>query len=137
VGRTQILLLGAPHIEHDGAPVEVDTRKATALVAYLAVTRRRHTRDAIAALLWPEYNQTRARAALRRTLSSLSKARAQGWLEADGLAVGLDRGEIRVDVDRFQRLLAGCRTHGHAETEVCPDCLPPLSEAVEVYRDDS
>jgi DNA-binding SARP family transcriptional activator len=136
VGRTQTLLLGAPHIEHDGAPVEVDTRKATALVAYLAVTRRRHTRDAIAALLWSEYNQTRARPALRRTLSSLSKARAQGWLEADRETVGLDRGGIRVDVDRFQELLAGCRTHGHAETEVCPDCLPPLSEAVEVYRDD-
>jgi DNA-binding SARP family transcriptional activator len=130
------LLLGAARIEHDGAPVEVDTRKATALVAYLAVTRRRHTRDAIAGLLWPEYNQTRARAALRRTLSSLSKARAQGWLEADRETIGLNPEGIRVDVDRFQELLAGCRTHGHPETEVCPDCLSPLSEAVAIYRDD-
>jgi len=39
-------------------------------------------------------------------------------------------------VDRFQELLAECRTHGHVETEVCLDCLPPLSEAVDVYRDD-
>jgi len=129
-------LLGAPRIEHDGAPVEVDTRKATALVAYLAVTRRRHTRDALAGLLWPEYNQTRARAALRRTLSSLGGARAEGWLEADREAVGLDREGIWVDVDRFHELLAECRTHGHAETEVCPDCLSPLSEAAAVYRDD-
>ena len=136
MSRTEILLLGAPRIEHDGATVEVDTRKATALVAYLAVTRRRHTRDAIAGLLWPEYNQTRARAALRRTLSSLSEARAQGWLEADRETVGLDRSGIWIDVDRFQELLAECRTHGHVETEVCLDCLPPLSEAVDVYRDD-
>ncbi|HZF58504.1 MAG TPA: hypothetical protein VEZ19_08520, partial [Rubrobacter sp.] len=136
MSRTEILLLGAPRIEHDGATVEVDTRKATALVAYLAVTRRRHTRDAIAGLLWPEYNQTKARAALRRTLSSLSEARAQGWLEADRETVGLNREGIRVDVDRFEELLAECRTHGHVETEVCLDCLPPLSEAVDVYRDD-
>lgn len=135
--QTTICLLGAPRIEHEGAPVEVDTRKATALVAYLAVTRRRHTRDALAGLLWPEYNQTRARAALRRTLSSLSKARAEGWLEADRETVGLDYwGGIWVDVDRFHDLVAGCRTHGHAETEVCPDCLPPLSEAAALYRDD-
>jgi DNA-binding SARP family transcriptional activator/Tfp pilus assembly protein PilF len=129
-------LLGAPRIEHDGAPVEVDTRKATALVAYLAVTRGRHTRDALAGLLWPEYNQTRARAALRRTLSSLGGARAEGWLVADRETVGLDRGAIRVDVDRFHELLAECLTHGHAQAEVCPDCLSPLSEAVAVYRDD-
>jgi len=130
------LLLGTPSIQHDGAQVEVDTRKATALVAYLALTRRPHTRDALAGLLWPEYNQTRARAALRRTLSSLSEARAEGWLEADRETIGLDLGEVWVDVDRFHDLLAECRTHGHAETEVCPDCLPPLTEAAALYRDD-
>ncbi len=136
MSRTTILLFGAPSIEHGGAPIEVDTRKAIALVAYLTVTRRYHTRDALAGLLWPEYNQTRARAALRRTLSSLGKARAEGWLKADRETVGLDWDGIWVDVDRFHELLAGCRTHGHAETEVCPDCLPPLSEAVALYRDD-
>ena len=65
--RTTISLLGTPRIEHNGVPVEVDTRKAIALAAYLAVTKQSHTRDALAALLWPEYNQSRARAALRRT----------------------------------------------------------------------
>src|ERR687893_290898 len=136
VPRTRVSLLGAPRIEHDGEPIEVDTRKAIALVAYLAVTRQRHARDALAGLLWPEYNQTRARAALRRTLSSLGKARAEGWLEVDRESVELNRDGVWVDVDRFRDLLAECRTHGHSETEVCPDCLPPLSEAVELYRDD-
>src|SRR5918997_4687103 len=136
VPRTRVSLLGAPRIEHDGEPIEVDTRKAIALVAYLAVTRQRHVRDALAGLLWPEYNQTRARAALRRTLSSLGKARAQGWLEADREGVDLARNQIWVDVDRFRDLIAECGTHGHPETEVCPECLPPLSEAVALYRDD-
>jgi predicted ATPase/DNA-binding SARP family transcriptional activator len=134
--RTTISLLGAPRIERDGVPVEVDTRKATALAAYLAVTRRGHTRDALAGLLWPEYNQGRARAALRRTLSSLGKAREEGWLLADRESVDLDHNAIRVDVVRFDDLLAQCRLHGHPESEVCTECLPPLTEAVELYRDD-
>jgi DNA-binding SARP family transcriptional activator len=134
--RTRILLLGAPRIERDGLPVEVDTRKAIALAAYLAVTRRRHTRDALAGLLWPEYGQSRARAALRRTLSSLGKARAEGWLRADRENVDLEHGAILVDVVRFEDLLAECKTHGHPEAEVCPECLPLLTEAEELYRDD-
>src|SRR5918998_2143212 len=136
VPRTTVLLLGAPRIEHDGEPIEVDTRKAIALLAYLAVTRRRHARDALAGLLWPEYNQRRARAALRRTLSSLARARAGGWLEVDRESVELNRERVWVDVDRFRELLAECRTHSHPETEVCPHCLSLLSEAVALYRDD-
>ncbi|MDP8945954.1 MAG: hypothetical protein M3N03_08500, partial [Actinomycetota bacterium] len=133
--RTTILLLGTPRIEHDGVPVEVDTRKAIALAAYLAVTKQSHTRDELAGLLWPEYSQSRARAALRRTLSSLSKARAEGWLRADRESVDLDD-TIWVDVARFHDLLAECKEHGHPESEVCPDCLLPLTEAVALYRND-
>jgi DNA-binding SARP family transcriptional activator len=132
----RLSLLGTPRIEHDGAKLEVDTRKAIALLAYLAVTRRRHARDSLAGLLWPEYNQTRARAALRRTLSSLGAARAAGWLVADRESVDLVRDEVWVDVDRFHALLAECRTHGHAQSEVCAECIRPLSEAVALYRDD-
>src|SRR5215207_6153710 len=132
----RISLLGAPRVEHDGRQIEVDTRKATALLAYLAVTHRCHARDALAVLLWPEYNQTKARAALRRTLSSLGVARAAGWLVADRESVDLARNEVWVDVDRFRELLAECRTHGHAEGEVCAACFRPLSEAVALYRDD-
>ena len=56
-----LYLLGSPRMERGGAPLEVDTRKAPALVAYLAVTTRQpQTRDALAGLLWPEYGQGRA-----------------------------------------------------------------------------
>jgi DNA-binding SARP family transcriptional activator len=36
----RISLFGGPRIEHDGSDIEVGTRKAIALLAYLAVTRR-------------------------------------------------------------------------------------------------
>ena len=71
------------HLKKDGAPIDVDTRKAIALLAYLAVTEQRHSRDALAALLWPEYDQSRARGALRRTLSTLNKALGGAGLDAE------------------------------------------------------
>ena len=57
---------GPPRIELDGQPVSLDTRKATALLAYLATAGRRHSRDVLATLLYPNFDQGRARAALRR-----------------------------------------------------------------------
>ena len=53
-----LFLMGSPRIERDGIVLNVDTRKATALIAYLAVTKQPQSRDSLAALLWPEYDQT-------------------------------------------------------------------------------
>ena len=48
-----IRLLGPVDIRVDGAPLSVDTRKAVALLAYLAVTGRPVSRESLGALLWP------------------------------------------------------------------------------------
>jgi len=132
-----LFLLGSPRLERDGQPVEVDTRKAIALMAYLAVTRQSHSRDALATLLWPDYDQTHARGALRRTLSALNKALAGEWLEVDRETIGLQpEANIWLDVAEFQRRLAACRAHDHPLDAICPDCLIPLTEAAALYRDD-
>jgi DNA-binding SARP family transcriptional activator len=137
VPNLRISLLGPPRAERDGVPIEVDTRKAIALLAYLAVTRTRHSRDALAVLLWPDNDQTSARAALRRTLSALNKALAGDWLDADRENVELLRQPaLWIDVDEFRARLSECRTHGHPESEVCPRCVRPLADAVLLYRDD-
>ena len=70
----RIDVLGTPRIEVDGEPLGVDTRKATALLAYLAVTGGVHGRDLLVDLLWPDAEPDRGRAALRRTLSTLRSA---------------------------------------------------------------
>ena len=64
-----VAVLGAPRIERDGPLVRFDTRKAVALLGYLAIDGRPHRRETLAALLWPDADETRARSALRRTLS--------------------------------------------------------------------
>ena len=107
----EIRLLGAPSIELDGRPIDVDTRKATALLAYLALTGQRHGRDALAAFFWPEASASRARGALRRTLSTLNLALGAGWLLVDRDAVGLrqDAG-VWLDVSEYRRLVVESAT---------------------------
>ena len=84
--RLELHLLGTPSVEKDGQEVRISRRKALALLAYLAVTRQTHTRDALATLFWPEQDQIRARNSLRGALVSLRKAlgeRDSYWLEFD------------------------------------------------------
>src|SRR6266568_2812354 len=132
-----LFLMGSPRIVRDGIVLNVDTRKATALIAYLAVTKRPQSRDALAALLWPEYDQAHARATLRRTLSTLNKALAGTWLHIDRETVAIDASaHMWLDVDEFYSHLEECKRHGHPATEVCSAGLEPLAGAVSLYRDD-
>jgi DNA-binding SARP family transcriptional activator/predicted ATPase len=136
MAELRIALLGPPRVERDGAPIEVDTRKAIALLAYLAMHPERHGRDAVAALLWPDYDTEHARGALRRTLSTLNKAVGPGWLAADRTTVGFARAVPELDVARFEALVASCREHGHAPEDACPACVAPLEEAARLHRGD-
>jgi hypothetical protein len=135
--KLSLHLLGAPRIILGDQAVDLDTRKAVALLAYLAVTGQRHTRDSLVAFLWPEYDQQRGRAALRRTLSTLKSAVGGYGLAIERESLGLDwSADIWVDVLRFKDLLGQTRNHGHAFDESCPACLAPLSEAVDLYPGD-
>jgi DNA-binding SARP family transcriptional activator len=136
MAELRIALLGPPRVERDGTPIEVDTRKAIALLAYLAMQPERHGRDAVAGLLWPDYDTEHARGALRRTLSTLNKAVGPGWLAADRTTVGFARTSFWLDVAEFQALVAGRREHGHPPEEACPACVAPLAEAAGLHRGD-
>lgn len=132
-----LFLLGPPRLKLDGEPVQIGRRKALALLIYLAVTRRRHSRDALATLFWPDYDQSSARADLRRTLSVLTRTLGQDWLAVDRETAGASPdAEFWLDVDHFRHLLAECTEHPHPSTEVCPDCVPSLERVVRLYRDD-
>src|SRR5215471_16274049 len=132
-----IYVLGTLRIERNGVGIDLDTRKASALVAYLAIAKHRQSRDTLAALLWPEFDQTHARATLRRTLSTLNKALGGHCLEISREYINLDyNAGIWVDIDEFHKLLSRCQSHNHGQGEVCPECTQPLQAAVELYRGD-
>src|ERR671934_181268 len=124
----RIDVLGTPQIDVDGAPLRVDTRKATALLAYLAVTGGPQARDLLVELLWPDTDPDRGRSALRRTLSTLRSALGQRWLAVTRSAVALDVEPDAIDVRRFRRLAAA--GGGRSAAIAC------LSEAVALHRGD-
>lgn len=73
-GELKLALLGVPTVQRGGQEATFRTRKALALLIYLAVERGIHARDELAALFWPESDQSKGRAALRSTLAYLRRA---------------------------------------------------------------
>jgi predicted ATPase/DNA-binding SARP family transcriptional activator/tetratricopeptide (TPR) repeat protein len=132
-----VFLFGKPHVERDGAPVIVGRRKALALLAYLAVTRQPQGRDTVVALLWPDLDSERGRAALRSTLAGLHRAVGEEGLAVEGDQLALQEAPYaRVDVARFHTLLAQVAAHDHPPHRLCDSCLAALTGAADLYRGD-
>src|SRR6266566_376361 len=74
MGRLILRLLGTPEVSHSDQPLTLQTRKVLALLAYLAVEQGVHSRDKITALLWPESDEERGKASLRRALAYLRES---------------------------------------------------------------
>jgi DNA-binding SARP family transcriptional activator/pimeloyl-ACP methyl ester carboxylesterase len=138
VSSLHISLLGTPQIERDGRTIPIPRRKTLALLAYLAVTGQTQSREALAALFWPDYDQSRAFGNLRRDLSRLKELLGdESVLVVDRLQVGFDPGvEIRLDVSAFRALVNKTKTHGHSGQNLCAECFDSLKQAVQLYRGD-
>jgi DNA-binding SARP family transcriptional activator len=110
-----------------GAHVPVPTKKAQALLAYLATSRTEgHMRDTLATLLWGESTQECARHCLRQTLfvlRSTLEPLTSSVLRCDRSSVSLDRSRLCVDVDEFERF-------------ALQECAESLERAGELYRGD-
>ena len=65
--------LGPLEITLNDRLVEIKRRKAIALLVYLAIEGRRESREFLSGLFWPEYEQSKAYAYLRRTLWEIKK----------------------------------------------------------------
>jgi TolB-like protein/DNA-binding SARP family transcriptional activator/Tfp pilus assembly protein PilF len=73
----RIRLLGPVTIEVDGRPVAVASKKARALLGYLALREGTEvSRGVLTGLLWGERSESQARGSLRQTLSELRAALA-------------------------------------------------------------
>jgi DNA-binding SARP family transcriptional activator/predicted ATPase len=116
----RLLLLGPPRLERGDRILQVDTRKATALLAYLALSGERPSRDWLAAFLWPDSDERRAKAALRRTLSALKRAVGGEALFASREVIALQDDAVWCDVFAFRQAVAA----------------GSLTAAVDLYRDD-
>lgn len=122
--RLHLYVLGSLKVELDDSLVEIPRRKVLALLIYLVVRGEPQSRDSLATLFWPEYDQKRARANLREVLWRLRQTLGDGWLMTEGEMVGLSPdAELRLDLAEFNARIATSNPH-------------TLEEAVALYRGD-
>ncbi len=135
----QLHLFGPPRLVRDGVAIALNHRKAWALLAYLAITARSHSRDSLATLLWPDYGQAPARGHLRRELARLRELLGEEIFVTDREQIALTavtgQESLLVDVNVFQQAVAVAQQCRHATVSYCPACLPHLITADSCYTD--
>ena len=133
----RLYLLGPPELKQNKHTAKIERQKTMALLVYLIVAKQRHSRDELATLLWPEYDQKHARANLRRCLSELRQIFGKEFIRSDQENLNIaPEGRPWTDAIVFRELLAACGKHGHPDSKVCSKCIPLLSEAVDLYQND-
>jgi DNA-binding SARP family transcriptional activator len=125
-----LALLGPPEVRRHEQLVSFATRKALALLLYLAVEGGRHPREKITDLFWPASDSEHGRAALRRTLVLLRRALpdADDYLLAERDRLGFNpESNFKLDL----HVLAAAVHAGPTR-----EALAQLQAAVEAYRGD-
>lgn len=129
--------LGTPIIERDGAAIELETRKAIAMLSFLAFSPTPISRESLAAFFWPEFDQTHALGNLRRTLFSLNRSIGAEILASSRDHIGIEpAADVWQDVNEFGRLLDSAGSHAHSAAAACTDCINALERSTTLYRGD-
>ncbi len=131
LSQVRLRLFGTPLIEAQDQPIRFENRKAVALLAYLAVSRAAQSREKVAALLWPDIEQSLA--ALRTAVWELRKKIGDQYLITTNQEIGLviDNG-FSADVLDFLGLL---QTSAKSTLEATRR-IDLLQRAVTLYQDD-
>jgi DNA-binding SARP family transcriptional activator/tetratricopeptide (TPR) repeat protein len=98
----RLYFLGSPKFEADGAPVEMTSAKAVALLAFLAAARQPQPRERLLGLLWAESADEAARKNLRNLLWSIRKALGDNLVAGDDQQLVIDP-SAWVDLWEFEK----------------------------------
>lgn len=138
-------LLGPPEVRVDARVVTFPTRKALALLAYLALEPGSHPRELLALLLWPEASSERSYGSLRNTFSRLQTALREPGDRSPSphlasthlaLAIGADA-DLILDLQIVEHAYALARAERSSRTSANPSTsLPALLAAMDCYRGD-
>lgn len=94
-------------LRRDGKPIELKNRKAQALLIYLALTGKPHSREHLATLLWGDRFDEQARGSLRQALFALRKVVGEGVVAGND---PLELADGAIEVMRTTDLLPGFST---------------------------
>ncbi len=113
--RLSISLLGQLAMRFDGRPIELRTRKAAAVLGYLALCEtKKESRERLVGLLWSRSDEERARASLRqvvRELRTLLNEAGFDGFAAGRLSVGIEPKRVEIDIESVLRLAEEGRVH--------------------------
>ena len=123
-GELRLALLGSPVVRVGTRTVSFRTRKECALLVYLALSGTLQPREHLAALLWPDAPDARARDLLRQTLRQLRR-----HLGAEDDASGDASHRLRAERDRLGRAALGLARGGSPPLAVDTDVLERASAA--------
>jgi len=126
--KLEIHLLGAPQISYNSVVrVERPAAKAQALLYYLAMTGRPHTRVSLASLLWAEFGEGEARRNLRKAIQQL-REHFGAYLAIDHHTLGFHSAAVYwVDAVEFAN---------QQTTESLTTNVERLQQAIALYRGD-
>lgn len=105
----EVRLLGHFEVRVDGQPVEIPSRPAQSLLAYLALNAgTSQRREKLAGMLWPDSDESNARSNLRHALWRLRKTIGDDALETDNLTVRFRIDQpYYLDVERLEAQIEG------------------------------
>ena len=99
----------------DGRPLELRTRKAAAVLGYLALSEtKRESRERLVGLLWSRSDEEKARASLRQVVRELRQVLDDAGytgFSAERLSIGFDLNRVDVDIDGILQLAESARIH--------------------------
>jgi DNA-binding SARP family transcriptional activator len=140
MSRLTLHLLGQVSIRRGQKPLAgLPSRKAEALLIYLACTRRPAAREVLADLLWDDRPQDQALANLRTLLSGLRRALGQALVvNRDSIAFN-HKSDYWLDVEAFEQQIADSRLLMADEPSATgnpPSAIGHLQSASDLYRGD-
>ena len=123
-----IQVLGKFELRIDGQPVELNSRKARALLGYLVLNESsEETRERLVGLLWSDSDEERARGSLRQCLREIRMALPPNTFDgfvADRLEISLERDKL--DVDLWHVLEHARQGRAHSRLLDGPDLLDDM-----------
>ena len=115
-----------------------ESDKVRALLAFLVTDSWAHHRETIAALLWPEKPEQKARRNLSQALYNMRQVTSLASEGVFDVTAGTIRfipdQRFKVDVLDFERSLQVVEGHQHPQSILCDDCRQRLATVIDLYR---
>lgn len=100
----ELRILGQFDVQLDGTPIDISSRPAQSLFAYLCFHQAvQHRREKLAGMLWPDSDESNARSNLRHALWRLGESVGKDLFLADKLSISINPdADLWVDVVAFE-----------------------------------